>query len=1805
MKKKQVMAYFLAAAMFMTASPQSIFATQTADQTETLDLSKAVKGRETGTSIREQMEQAAEEDKQDTKHDADEIVTVVIEVEADPLIEQFQNDVEEDLPTFLSESGDRRNKIQAQVQAVTEEMTGLSDGEKPEVLYTYDTVFSGLSVQVPYGQLEKIKKLPGVKSAFVAGTYKLPDVEKNPDQLIGTHMTTSRVMIGSDQVQGKADMDYTGKGQVVAIIDSGLSYKHEAFTTDPADPKYNASSVQEILDQKDLASEQDYTSLGKSALTAKEGTDASSVYKSAKVPFGYDYADHDTEVTPTNSNDHGTHVAGIVAGNSSEIQGVAPDAQLISLKVFGDNGDSNDAVLLAALQDAILLNVDAINMSLGTDAGFSKDADEAMQKAYDNVRAAGISLDVSAGNSTTSANSSLDGDDARTENIDNGIVANPSTLDAALSIASIENTSANDSMYIEDSAGGRHSFVDSATGDAQFSKLTAGSYEYVSCGYGAAEEFNGKDVKGKIALIQRGNSILFSDKVKNAANAGAVAAVIYNNMTGSIAMSIDSYPIPAVSITQDSGEALQKLAKDGVGTLKFDPSLKATIESVDANTMSTFSSWGTTPDLEIKPEVTAPGGNIYSAYYLENRSSGKSIYGLMSGTSMASPHVAGASAVLSQYIQEKMPEITDPVEKQERINSLLMSTAVPVEDKTNYSDENHATVYAPIRQQGAGLINLQHAVNAKAYLEVEGSKRPKAELGYNNEGNYSFTVNIKNTSDQEQTYALSGAVQVPNYSVNDKGVTVQSKTDSSILDDGATMTMNGKEGKDNQVTVPANSTTSVKVSIKVDGSAEKIKEWKKAFTNGFYIEGFFFAKSLDGGVDLSAPYLGFYGDWGDQSMFDASIFDTDKTPMFSANSLHSGQLSTGGATQQGSYLYYGANPFAALTGADTSYNKNRIVMSTKSQYTKEVIPNTSLLRGAEKLSYKVTDATGSTIWEQDFDYMPKTYFLQNGSFFVTAEYQMQEDTDLEFRGTDAKGNALPDGDYYYLINGTKAGVKDVKGARETLYYKVTVDNTDPQLDKEKSMLFQKDGKLYAYICASDEKGLSGIEIGIPSKSQSTWGGNNDKYIDTTLDCRKSTGKLIEVGNVSDLSTSYDLDSITVTVYDYALNYANVDKWTIGEAPKQDLPEDQPETEEKDEGLPFDPFDGSAVTKPSVPSSAEPSEASKPSKDETPSKEEKPSKDETPSREEKPSEPEKPSKEEKPSKDEIPSREEKPSEPEAPSKEEKPSRDETPSEDITPSKGSRPSRPGEGSRPSAGQSEPEKPSQEQQPGEPSQPSEADRPSKSDKPSETDRPSKADKPSETDQPSKADQPSNEDEKKDNEAKKVSITERSLTVKPGEKRTLHATIEPENATNRELTWESSDTKVATVDKEGNIVAKNAGWSMITASATTGTPGFCYIVVEEEKEDDGTKPEPSIVLDKNLNMMVGEKVKLTPFVENGDSSALTWSVVNDKIVSVDESGMVTALAAGTTTIVAHLEQNGKETIAKCEVTVTQKNETVAVRSITLKADILKKKVGEKERLEYEISPENATNKTVEWYTSNPKVAYVDAKGNMLALSAGTAVISVTTQDGQKVAYCQVEVEEEKPSSPSQEPSDTIKDQQQEPGEISVANKKLTLNLNQKKTIKVTLKPENLTVVDDLTVKSSSSKVVKVLSKKEDSIQVQAKKPGIATVILSNEKDGSMKPISLEITVKPAKVTALKKKNVKKNSISLTWKKQANVKGYRIYQYKKGGYKKIKEVTGNSVTIKGLKKKTSYKFKVKSYVKVSGKSIESNFSSEIKVKTK
>ena len=1039
----------------------------------------AVESEDTGSLFQPDSSQ------QVTAYAPDERVRIVIELEDAPLLDSHKVSQYASVTDFLDSNAAQstERKLERARKAVKSQLaTKLDD---VEVRYEYTTVFNGLSVEADYADLETIQDLPGVKDAYVSQVYQLIEPVNE------TKLADSVPAIGGDISQ---DTGYTGKGMVVAILDTGLDTSHEAFRNVVNAPKF---SKQDIADK--LAS--DSLRVG--------NVNVNSIYQSDKIPFAYDYYDNDTNVSGGNS--HGTHVAGIVGANRGQVTGVAPDAQLMIMKIFGDDGSgAYDSDIIAALEDAVVLGADAVNMSLGMTAGFSEAAATKTREVYQRVKNAGISLMCAAGNEYSSSYKSASGTDLPlASNPDNGAVASPSTYDAALSVASMNNVKATAPYLLLGEQKIRYSDP-AETVSKQISSLN-GTYEYVACGVGATSDFTGKTLTNKVALIQRageenGEILTFAQKEANAKAAGAKAVIIYDNVEGDLVNMSTDGNIPAVFISKADGEAMLAASDKHVS---FSKSYLAQFQDAYSGKMSDFSSWGVTPDLKLKPEITAPGGDIYSTLP-------GGLYGSMSGTSMASPHMAGAAVVMAQYITEELGgTVMTQQESTALSNKLLMSTAVPVKNEQGLP-------YSP-RKQGAGLVQLGRATKAKAYLSSAEDGLPKAELGDSTDGSFSFSFQANNLSTSEIQYEV-GVTVLTEDTVKENGKTYLAQSPRQLGADEVTVTA------PSSVTLNARGTATVNVSLAL---TEKGKAALDAdFPHGIYLEGFVTLTPVNDGdtISLGLPFLGFYGDWSAAPIFDASVYDTDKSP-----AVYRTMLGLFGADGSGYYL--GHNLYAT---DNDRFDKNYIAMSNKtSNY--HVTAAMAMLRSADKLTFSVTNESNTEVYEETLTNQSKTYYSSSQQSYHTPMANTGFTGYTKFKFSAAK--ALPEGKYTYTVTAT------LNGKTETESFPLTIDNQAPEVVKSEVVI--QNGKRLWKVTVRDNHYVQAVCATLGSTPLTGWYAPNE-----TVEGAES----VVTFDLSDQALS-DLTQAKIGLVDYADNqtvsdYYSLTGGTIVE-PEPTEPEEEP------------------------------------------------------------------------------------------------------------------------------------------------------------------------------------------------------------------------------------------------------------------------------------------------------------------------------------------------------------------------------------------------------------------------------------------------------------------------------------------------------------------------------------------------------------------------------------------------------------------------------------------------------------------------
>lgn len=844
-----------------------------------------------------------------------------------------------------------------------------------DVKYEYTTLLNGMSADVKFGDLEKLASTAGVKEVYLANYYDEPVVMPSMDS--SNEMTRTALLHKWN----------TGKGTVIAVLDTGITPNHEAFQV------YGTM-------MSDAA-------LSESAVNAKIAELGRGKYLSAKIPFAYDYYDKDNDATDDVSG-HGTHVSGIAAGcvlsddGAYEFAGSAPGAQILAMKVFSsdpaESGTSSD-VYYAALEDAYKLGADVINMSLGAQNGFVYDGneEEVLNGIFTMLDEAGVICCIAAGNEGSMADgesfTKVPAGYVTSDYADYGVVGSPSTYDGNLSVASVDNAVYFSLAFEVD--GQKVGYTD--TVDA-YSKLVGNTYDFVLVrGYGETSDYAGIDVTGKVAVIKRG-SISFSDKVKNAEAAGAAAAIIYNNASGSIGMVLENTNIPAVSI---AGEDASKLINAKTSSIEF-----LAGESAVANPTgwqsSSFSSWGPTPSLTLKPQISGVGGSVLSAQ--NNTADG---YQVMSGTSMATPDITGITATLLSAVRTTWPFRNYTKQQQaELTEALLLSSAQILRD-------GNGNMYSP-RKQGAGLADAYGAIDlletAKAYITD-----PIANIGDDPEktGRFTMTFHVQDTRDPDDWEEGEDRYY------RELGISYSFMCDTLVADeDGNLMPYNGlysaalgadevdvkttAGGKEIGSTLTIAPGETKEVTVEVQLKDETMEYLNEDFPNGTFVEGFVnFTSGLN---KFHGTFMGFYGDWAQAPVMeqldwiDVMTNNIDVTCNTLPNLAYLAAI-RGSSIASGSLA--GTNPFDEEL--KLSFDADRIAVSSPdAAYALErtLFMQPMTLRNARHLIMVVSNReTGEVYYVDDTEYLPKAIYDTDNGWTATGSFQWD--------GTDLDGNAVP------------------------------------------------------------------------------------------------------------------------------------------------------------------------------------------------------------------------------------------------------------------------------------------------------------------------------------------------------------------------------------------------------------------------------------------------------------------------------------------------------------------------------------------------------------------------------------------------------------------------------------------------------------------------------------------------------------------------------------------------------------------------------------------------------------------------------
>ncbi len=729
---------------------------------------------------------------------------------------------------------------------------------KTELINHFTVLNNAMTLNVNQSDVAKIEKLAGVehvyKDNFVVRKNKGQGVTftlkaNNNSEIDQNENVSARTMRKPGYDDGTENIlpgsTYDGEGTVIAILDNEFYFRgktstseawhHEVF--DPLDDsvkvRFAPGYIRGSLTVRLNAVRDKSKNVQRPGIKLDKPGEEGSLYFNNKVPFYFDYGGstktgNSTDATPdfdvhSDVDYHGSHVASITAANAPEYKGIAPKAQLACMKVFteyraddiakdlglGDSDGAYDSCILMALEDCLTLNVDGINMSLGSDLGEFEDDDLAMQTIEKMVTEENILTSISNGNAGKESYAFAGGYGNWTnEMVETGILGSYANHPTSMSIGSAhpdyiyyktgiksgETNIAYDDQIVNNERYPSEYDTEYKMRDIVSSLTDSVQWVYVP-GFGTSGDYKGLEVEGKVVVVNRG-SISFADKYNTAADRGAVGVFIINNdptetdFTFRCSFGDDFNPtIPcAVVLFKDK----PFFEKERSGTFTFIE--KELSKDSAARTMSTFSTDGARSDLDIKPEITAPGDIIRGAVPPQTKEDKQltplTTYEYLSGTSMSAPNFAGAqSVVLSKVsgplIQDDGSLSTDDLakikEERGKVNMRLMSTANPM-DLVEPNPETNVKNYASPRVQGAGMADIYGALNSKVYLEgfkvvdgvEKGLGKAKIELHNNddiNNGNLKLSFYAHNESEETLDYKVKLTVMRPAQAENNQIIT--------------------------------------------------------------------------------------------------------------------------------------------------------------------------------------------------------------------------------------------------------------------------------------------------------------------------------------------------------------------------------------------------------------------------------------------------------------------------------------------------------------------------------------------------------------------------------------------------------------------------------------------------------------------------------------------------------------------------------------------------------------------------------------------------------------------------------------------------------------------------------------------------------------------------------------------------------------------------------------------------------------------------------------------------------------------------
>ena len=934
----------------------------------------------------------------------DEFIRVIVQLYGEPLLSHTDNAQGVD---YLESSDARCLAEQMKNKRISVFDDILRICPDAELDFTYDSVFNGFACTIPAGLADDVEAFRDVENVIISEKKMVPTMNNACE-------TTNIYQIQED------DSGYTGEGQVIAVIDTELNTAHEMFApmSDDVKVKITKRDVEHVA--KELGLNRDI--------------DPDKAYRSNKVPFAAAYSDSAPDIYTVENDDstfyHGTHVSGIAAGNrvtgdteyenDVKLQGVAPDAQLLffSCADYSMVDDMmgpaiDDAAAMAAIEDSVKLGADVINLSFGSSGQAPKNT-EMYREVIEYTDNAGVLVCAAVGN---------DGEMfVPPENVDACLVGAPSSTKGAFSIAA-----GYSSNYLD-------CFVKCGDSKIKYIEFSAKSIsdkiDYVDCTGLSADEMRKLGVKGKLAMYYISPEDNPDSIISDIIDAGAEGAILYSDTEPEM-LFVDYYEsIYLLGISAEDAEILLN-AKEK--TLDFSDLV---YEPANSAGTAPFSSIGIPQSLELKPEITGIGMQMFSASY--------NGFEEMSGTSMASPFIAGCAALTNQYLTAN--SLNRRGEARTRlIKNVLMDSAVPLE-------ADKGILQSP-RRQGAGLVNMAAVCNDNV-LMLGTDGKAAVELGDNIGDKFSFDITLENLSENDVTFDKSELALTTNSAIYDDyfGRDVPGNIPASLNEEHSF--------SDDLLTIPAQSEKTVTVTVDLD--AKQCREIEETFKYGWFIEGFLSLKGSENCCDISVPIVGFHGDWLGVPIFGQDDLTANAQDHFSMSNYLSSFIAGYNIPTSASIAELVRNELALTEDDDFEKYEQKKYEATHHEYV--ISPNYDFL--FDDFSYMVTPYRDAYIYEMKI-------YDEEGNLLEPNSTMPMDALSAWTSSVFAMNNSIFDEGTYKAVITARIYADGADERPQSIEFSFNVDTTAPKLDDVK--ITEEDGRKILTITASDER-LEGVYI---------------------------------------------------------------------------------------------------------------------------------------------------------------------------------------------------------------------------------------------------------------------------------------------------------------------------------------------------------------------------------------------------------------------------------------------------------------------------------------------------------------------------------------------------------------------------------------------------------------------------------------------------------------------------------------------------------------------------------------------------------